>query len=54
MAVASWPGCREDSKARELLKVHINRTRLKVKAIAEENYIQSMRGFGYRLSPPDD
>jgi hypothetical protein len=54
MGVASCPGCGEDSKARELLKVHINRTRLKMKAIAEENYIQSVRGFRYRLSLPDD
>lgn len=49
-----WGYKGEDSEARELLKVHINRIRLKMKAIAEESYIQSVRGFGYRLSPPDE
>ncbi len=46
----------EDSEARELLKVHINRMRLKMRAVSEggERYIQSVRGFGYRLSPPDE
>lgn len=49
-----WGYKGEDSEARELLKVHINRMRKKMKAIAEggESYIQSVRGFGYRLSPP--
>jgi DNA-binding response OmpR family regulator len=49
-----WGYKREDSDARELLKVHINRIRKKMKAVAEEgeSYIQSVRGFGYRLSPP--
>jgi DNA-binding response OmpR family regulator len=49
-----WGYKGEDSEARELLKVHINRMRLKMKAIAEggERYIQSVRGFGYRLSAP--
>jgi len=54
MAIASCPGCGEDSEARELLKIHINHMRLKMKAIAEESYIQSVRAFGYRLSPPDE
>jgi len=51
-----WGYKGEDSEARELLKVHINRMRQKMKAIAEggESYIQSVRGFGYRLSPPDE
>jgi len=51
-----WGYKGEDSEARELLKVHINRIRQKMKAIAEggERYIQSARGFGYRLSPPDE
>jgi DNA-binding response OmpR family regulator len=51
-----WGYKGEDSEARELLKVHINRIRLKMKAIAEggESYIQSVRGFGYRLSPPEE
>ncbi len=51
-----WGYKGEDSEARELLKVHINRIRQKMKAIAEggERYIQSVRGFGYRLSPPDE
>ena len=50
-----WGYKGEDSEARELLKVHINRMRQKMKAIAEggERYIQSVRGFGYSLSPPD-
>ena len=34
-----WGYKGEDSEARELLKVHINRIRLKMKAIAEESYI---------------
>jgi DNA-binding response OmpR family regulator len=51
-----WGYKGEDSEARELLKVHINRIRRKMKAVAEggESYIQSVRGFGYRLSPPDE
>ena len=51
-----WGYKGEDSEARELLKVHINRMRQKMKAIAEggERYIQSVRGFGYSLSPPDE
>ncbi|MBM4465982.1 MAG: response regulator transcription factor, partial [Chloroflexi bacterium] len=51
-----WGYQGEDSEARELLKVHIKRIRLKMQAIAEggERYIQSVRGFGYRLSPPDE
>jgi DNA-binding response OmpR family regulator len=51
-----WGYKGEDSEARELLKVHINRMRQKLKMIAGggERYIQSVRGFGYRLSPPDE
>jgi DNA-binding response OmpR family regulator len=51
-----WGYKGEDSEARELLKVHINRIRLKMKAMAEGggSYIQSVRGFGYRLSPPEE
>jgi DNA-binding response OmpR family regulator len=51
-----WGYQGEDSEARELLKVHIKRIRLKMQAIAEggERYIQTVRGFGYRLSPPDE
>jgi DNA-binding response OmpR family regulator len=51
-----WGYKGEDSEARELLKVHINRMRQKMKKIAEggERYIQSVRGFGYRLSSPDE
>ncbi len=51
-----WGYKGEDSEARELLKVHINRIRQKMKAVAEggERYIQSVRGFGYRLSAPDE
>ena len=50
-----WGYKGEESEARELLKVHINRIRKKMRAIAEggESYIQSVRGFGYRLSPPE-
>jgi len=50
-----WGYQGEDSEARELLKVHINRIRHKMKALAEggDRYIQSVRGFGYMLSPPD-
>jgi DNA-binding response OmpR family regulator len=49
-----WGYQGEDSEARELLKVHINRIRQKMKALAEggECYIQSVRGFGYMLLPP--
>jgi DNA-binding response OmpR family regulator len=51
-----WGYQGEDSEARELLKVHINRMRLKMKAISEGGgrYIQSVRGFGYRLAPPGE
>jgi DNA-binding response OmpR family regulator len=51
-----WGYKGEDSEARELLKVHVKRIRLKMQAIAKggERYIQSVRGFGYRLSPPDE
>jgi DNA-binding response OmpR family regulator len=51
-----WGYKGEDSEARELLKVHINRMRKKMRAVAVggERYIQSVRGFGYRLSPPDE
>ena len=51
-----WGYQGEDSEARELLKVHINRIRRKMRAIAEggEGYIQSVRGFGYGLSVPDE
>jgi two-component system response regulator MtrA len=51
-----WGYKGEDSEARELLKVHINRIRRKMRAIAEEgeSYIQSVRGFGYRLSAPGE
>ena len=51
-----WGYKGEDSEARELLKVHVNRIRRKMKAIAEggEQYIQSVRGFGYRLSVPGE
>lgn len=51
-----WGYIGEDNEARELLKVHINRMRQKMKAVAGggERYIQSVRGFGYRLSPPDE
>jgi DNA-binding response OmpR family regulator len=51
-----WGYTGEDSEARELLKVHVNRIRRKMRAIAEggESYIQSVRGFGYRLSPPGE
>jgi two-component system response regulator MtrA len=51
-----WGYRGEDSEARELLKVHVNRIRKKLNAVAAggEGYIQSVRGFGYRLSPPDE
>ena len=51
-----WGYKGEDGEARELLKVHINRMRQKMRAVAEggERYIKSVRGFGYRLSPPDE
>jgi DNA-binding response OmpR family regulator len=50
-----WGYQGDAGEARELLKVHINRTRHKMKALAEggERYILSVRGFGYMLSPPD-
>jgi DNA-binding response OmpR family regulator len=51
-----WGYKGEDNEARELLKVHINRMRQKMRAVAVggERYIQSVRGFGYRLSPPGE
>jgi len=51
-----WGYQGEVSEARELLKVHINRIRKKMKTLAEggERYIQSVRGFGYMLFPPGE
>ena len=51
-----WGYQGEVSEARELLKVHINRIRQKMKTLAEggESYIQSVRGFGYMLFPPGE
>lgn len=49
-----WGYKAEDTEARELLKVHIRRLRQKMHAISPEgkDYIQSVRGFGYRLAAP--
>lgn len=49
-----WGHEANDTEARELLKVHIRRLRRKLHAISPEggHYIQSVRGFGYRLGPP--
>jgi DNA-binding response OmpR family regulator len=46
-----WGYQGEEGEARELLKVHINRTRHKMRGLAEggDRYIQSVRGFGYML-----
>jgi DNA-binding response OmpR family regulator len=51
-----WGYQGDESEARELLKVHINRIRHKMRSLAEggESYIQSARGFGYMLAPPDE
>jgi two-component system KDP operon response regulator KdpE len=51
-----WGYQGEEGEARELLKVHINRIRHKVRGLAEggDSYIQSVRGFGYMLTPPDE
>ena len=51
-----WGYKGEDSEARELLKVHINRIRQQVKGTAAggERDIQSVRGFGYRLVHRDE
>jgi DNA-binding response OmpR family regulator len=51
-----WGYQGDEGEARELLKVHINRIRHKMRAIAENGggYIQSVRGFGYMLSPPSE
>jgi DNA-binding response OmpR family regulator len=51
-----WGYQGDEGEARELLKVHINRIRHKMRGLAEggESYIQSARGFGYMLSPPDE
>jgi DNA-binding response OmpR family regulator len=50
-----WGYQGDEGEARELLKVHVNRIRHKMRSLAEggESYIQSARGFGYMLSPPD-
>jgi DNA-binding response OmpR family regulator len=49
-----WGVEAEDSEARELLKVHVNRIRRKMKAVAPESqpHIHAVRGFGYMLSGP--
>jgi DNA-binding response OmpR family regulator len=49
-----WGYQGDDTEARELLKVHIRRLRQKMSAISPEGsqYIQSVRGFGYRLEVP--
>ncbi|MBN1483315.1 MAG: response regulator transcription factor [Chloroflexia bacterium] len=49
-----WGYEADDAEARELLKVHIRRLRQKMHNISSEGsrYIQAVRGFGYRLSPP--
>lgn len=49
-----WGYKADDAEARELLKVHIRRLRQKMEAIAPNGrqYIQAVRGFGYRLAPP--
>jgi len=49
-----WGYEADDAAGRELLKVHIRRLRQKMRAISPEgaDYIQSIRGFGYRLAPP--
>jgi DNA-binding response OmpR family regulator len=49
-----WGYESNDTEARELLKVHVRRLRQKMHAISAEGseYIQSVRGFGYRLAPP--
>jgi hypothetical protein len=45
----------DDSEARELLKVHVRQIRRRLQLRSkEQDYIRSVRGFGYMLAPPDE
>jgi DNA-binding response OmpR family regulator len=48
-----WGYIESESQARELVKTHVRLIRRKLGWSEEEtNYLQSVRGFGYMLSPP--
>ena len=50
-----WGFEAEEAEARELVKVHIRQIRRRLGLDPEKHhYIQSIRGFGYMLSPPDE
>ncbi len=52
---AVWGYDGEESEARELVKVHIRQIRRRLELDQQEHpYIQSVRGFGYTLVPPED
>ncbi len=52
---AVWGYERDDSEARELLKVHIHQIRRRLRLDPHERpYIRSVRGFGYMLAPPEE
>lgn len=50
-----WGYEAEEAEARELVKVHIRQIRRRLGLDPEKHhYIQSIRGFGYMLAPPDE
>lgn len=50
-----WGFVGSDSEARELIKTHVRLIRRKLGWNEESNnYLQSVRGFGYMLSPPGE
>jgi DNA-binding winged helix-turn-helix (wHTH) protein len=50
-----WGYEAEEAEARELVKVHIRQIRRRLGLDPEKHhYIQSVRGFGYMLVPPDE
>jgi DNA-binding response OmpR family regulator len=49
-----WGYAGSDNEARELVKAHVRQIRRKLGWTDEtDNYLQSVRGFGYILSPPE-
>ncbi|HDQ71584.1 MAG TPA: winged helix family transcriptional regulator [Chloroflexi bacterium] len=51
---AVWGHDGRDDEARELIKVHICQIRRRLDLDPDERYIQSVRGFGYMLTLPED
>jgi len=49
-----WGYEAHESEARELVKVHIRQIRRRLGLTPDQPYIQSVRGFGYMLAPPEE